>query len=88
MRQEMLINQLSIIRDFRQPGKVQHELIDVLFLAITAVISGCEEIEDFGYDKLDWLRQYLPFEQGIPSDGTISQIFQIIQPKEFQKELC
>jgi predicted transposase YbfD/YdcC len=91
MSQETLINQLSIIRDFRQPGKVQHELIDVLFLAITAVISGCEgweEIEDFGHDKLDWLRQYLPFEQGIPSDDTISRIFQIIQPKEFQNSFA
>lgn len=91
MSQKTLINQLSVIRDFRQPGKVQHELIDVLFLAITAVISGCEgweEIEDFGNDKLEWLRQYLPFEQGIPSDDTISRIFQIIEPKEFQKSFA
>ena len=91
MPQTTLIDQLSVIRDFRQPGKVQHELIDVLFLAITAVISGSEgweEIEDFGNDKLDWLRQYLPFEQGIPSDDTISRIFQIIEPKEFQKSFA
>ena len=91
MSETTLISQLSVIRDFRQPGKVQHELIDVLFLAITAVISGCEgweEIEDFGNDKLDWLRQYLPFEQGIPSDDTISRIFQIIEPKEFQKSFA
>jgi predicted transposase YbfD/YdcC len=91
MSQPTLINQLSVIRDFRQPGKVQHELIDVLFLAITAVISGCEgweEIEDFGNDKLNWLRQYLPFEEGIPSDDTISRLFQIIEPKEFQKSFA
>ena len=91
MSQKTLINHLSVIRDFRQPGKVKHELIDVLFLAITAVISGCEgweEIEDFGNEKLDWLRQYLPFEEGIPSDDTISRIFQIIEPKEFQKSFA
>ena len=91
MSQTTLIDQLSVIRDFRQPGKVQHELIDVLFLAITAVISGCEgweEIEDFGNEKLDWLRQYLPYEEGIPSDDTISRIFQIIEPKEFQKSFA
>ena len=91
MSKATLINHLSIIRDFRQPGKVQHELIDVLFLAITAVISGCEgweEIEDFGHDKLDWLRQYLPFEEGIPSDDIISRIFQLIEPKEFQKSFA
>ncbi len=83
-----LLSQLSIIRDPRQPRKIHHHLVDVLFLSITAVISGCEgweEIEDFGNDKLDWLRQYLPFTEGIPSDDTISRIFQIIEPKEFQK---
>lgn len=91
MSQATLINHLSIIRDFRQPGKVQHELVDVLFLAITAVISGCEgweEIEDFGNEKLDWLRLYLPFEGGIPSDDTISRIFQLIEPTEFQKSFA
>ncbi len=46
-----LLSQLSIIRDPRQPRKIHHHLVNVLFLSITAVISGCEgweEIEDFG----------------------------------------
>ena len=88
MSQLTLLSQLSIIRDPRQPRKIHHNLVDVLFLAITAVISGCEgweEIEDFGNDKLDWLRKYLPFTGGIPADDTISRIFQLIDPKEFQK---
>lgn len=88
MSKSSLIKQLSIIRDSRQPRKIHHELIDVLFLAITAVISGCEgweEIEDFGNDKLGWLRQYLPFKAGIQSDDTISRIFQLIDSKEFQR---
>ena len=88
MSQLTLLNQLSIIRDPRQPRKVHHNLVDVLFLAITAVISGCEgweEIEDFGNDKLDWLKKYLPFSGGIPTNDTISRIFQLIDPNEFQK---
>jgi len=67
---------------------VHHNLVDVLFLEITAVISGCEgweEIEDFGNDKLDWLRKYLSFSGGIPTDDTIARIFQLIDLKEFQK---
>jgi predicted transposase YbfD/YdcC len=31
------------------------------------------------------LRKYLPFSGGIPTDDTISRIFQLIDPKEFQK---
>jgi predicted transposase YbfD/YdcC len=67
---------------------VHHNLVDVLFLAITAVISGCEgweEIQNFGNDKLDWLRKYLPFSAGIPTDDTISCVFQLVDPKKIQK---
>ncbi|MCK5819551.1 MAG: transposase family protein [Psychromonas sp.] len=38
--------------------------MDILFLIISAVISGANtwaEIKDFGLDKLVWLRKYLPF---------------------------
>lgn len=48
MFQTTLINNLSVIRDFRQLGKVQHEFIDDLFLAITAVILGCK-----GWDEIE-----------------------------------
>lgn len=41
-----LLNQLSIIREPRQPRKIHHNLVDVLFLAITGVISGCEGWEE------------------------------------------
>jgi hypothetical protein len=61
-----------------------------LFLAITAVISGCEgwrEIEDLGNDKLDWLRLYLPFSGGIPTDDTISRILQLSDPNDFKNAL-
>lgn len=37
-------------------------------------MSGREEIEDFGNDKLDWFRQYLPFEVGIQSAQRFSNI--------------
>ena len=50
----------------------------ILFLlAISAVISGAEgweDIEDFGHLKLDWLRQYRPFEAGIPRHDTIARV--------------
>ena len=37
----------------------KHELIDILLLAISAVLSGAkgwEDIEEFGHLKLDWLK--------------------------------
>lgn len=52
-----LMHHLSIVPDFRQAWKVQHQLSDILFLTVCAVICGAEgwdEIEDFGHAKLDF----------------------------------
>lgn len=87
MLNEPLFNNLSRVSDPRQKGKVKHLLIDVLFLIITSTISGAEsweEMEDFGNDKLIWLRKYLPFTNGIPTHDTIARIMGLLDPKEFQ----
>ena len=55
----------------------KHDLLDILLLAICAVISGAEgweDIEDFGHLKLDWLRRYAPFKAGIPKHDTIARV--------------
>ena len=49
---------LSLIEDPRSHVNRQHNLVDIMFLVMAAVVSGCEgwqEIEDFGTNKLDWL---------------------------------
>ena len=68
-----LFHYLSIIPGFRQSWKVQHQLSDILFLVVCAVICGSEgwdEIEYFGHSKLDFLRQYGNLTGGIPSHDT------------------
>ena len=55
----------------------KHNLLDILLLAISAVLSGAqgwEDIEDFGHLKLDWLRKYRDFEAGIPKHDTIARV--------------
>ncbi|WP_079253982.1 ISAs1 family transposase [Endozoicomonas arenosclerae] len=83
-----LISQLSIISDPRQTWKVGHKLTDILLLTICGVIAGAEgweEIEDFGHERLEWLKQYGDFEEGIPSDDTIARVVSNINPKQFQQ---
>lgn len=51
--------------------------IDILLLAISAVLSGAEgleDIEDFGHLKLDWLKKYGTFKEGIPRHDTIARV--------------
>ena len=55
MNRVTLFDHISIIKDPWRKWKVEHTLSDILFLAVVAVIAGtevCEEIEDFGKDKL------------------------------------
>ncbi|MDQ7072371.1 MAG: ISAs1 family transposase [Gammaproteobacteria bacterium] len=76
------------IDDPRNPINVKHDLLDVLFLAVSAVISGAEgwkDIKEFGDEKLDWLRQYRTFNNGIPVDDTIARIIRAIEPEQFNR---
>jgi len=82
-----LVEHFSNLQDYRVERRKRHELIDVIVLSISAVISGAEgwkDIVDFGHDKLDWLRKFVPLENGIPSDDTVARIIAGLSTKGFQ----
>lgn len=65
----------------------KHDLLDILLLAICAVISGAEgweDIEDFGHLKLNWLRRYRPFKAGIPKHDTIARVICRLKAQEIE----
>ena len=65
----------------------QHALLDILFLSISAVLCGAdgwEEIEDFGRARLDWLKKYFPYENGIPKHDTIARVLSRLEPVSLQ----
>ena len=67
-------------------GNLKHQLIDIVFLVVSAVVSGCndwESIEVFGESQVDWLRKYCAFKNGIPSHDTINCVFSSLEPKVF-----
>jgi len=75
------------ITDPRQPGKVEHDLVELLVVAVNAVLVGADtfvEIELWAKEKLDWLRGYLRLENGIPSHDTFGRLFGLINPDEFE----
>ena len=81
------ITHFSIIEDPRIERCKRHALIDILFLSVCAVLSGAEgweDIEDFGIAKLDWLKKYLPFENGIPKHDTIARVLSRLNPVSIQ----
>lgn len=61
------------LEDPRVERTKQHQLIDIVAIAILAVISGADSwqaIETFGQAKLEWLEKFLALPNGIPSHET------------------
>lgn len=82
-----IIEHFSVLEDPRLDRNKKHEMIDVIVLCVCAMVSGAngwKDIEEFGINKLDWLRQFVPFENGIPVDDTIARIISALSVKGFQ----
>jgi hypothetical protein len=61
------------VGDPRQMKKVEHKRVELLTIAVCAVLSGANtlvEIEAWANEKEAWLRQHLTLEYGIPSHDT------------------
>jgi len=71
----------------RSWGNKRHELVDILIVALLAVICGCEgweEIRDYGRSKLEWMRTFLTLPHGIPSESTFRRVFMLIHPEALE----
>jgi hypothetical protein len=65
-----------------------HPMPEILLVSVCGVIAGCDgwcDIEQFAKQRVDFLRNYLPFLNGIPSDDTLRRFFRAIDPKQFQR---
>lgn len=76
------------ISDPRIGNAKRHKLLDILVIAICAVICGADgwsDIELFGKNKRGWLEKFLELPHGIPSHDTFGRVFALINPEEFRR---
>lgn len=74
--------------DPRIDRQKQHLLIDILVLALSAVIAGVETWEDmelFAKTKKKFFKQFLSLPNGIPSHDTFRRVFILLDPKAFSE---
>jgi predicted transposase YbfD/YdcC len=83
-----LIKHFEDLPDPRTGNATAHIFLEILIIAIPAVICGADgwsDVELFGKTKQAWLKTFLKLPKGIPSHDTFGRVFAKIKPEEFQK---
>lgn len=81
-----LVEHFSALEDPRQAWKVVYPLPEILLLVLCATLGGAEnfvEIEEWGEDRQDFLRRFLPYRQGIASHDTLNDVMNALDAELF-----
>jgi predicted transposase YbfD/YdcC len=72
------------LTDPRCPN-ARHQLIDILVIAICAIICGAEgweDIEEYGQAQAEWFHQFLELPHGVPCHDTFRRVLSRVNPDE------
>ena len=85
---QALIEKFAQIQDPRCDWRVEHKLLDILVIAVCAVIAEAESFEDialYARCKRDWLERFLELPGGIPSHDTFRRVLMLSDPDRFER---
>ncbi len=76
------------LRDPRRAHRRCHALLDIIAIALCAVICGADDwqqVVTFARRRYDWLKGFLELPNGIPSHDTFERVFDRLDPVGFQR---
>ena len=82
----LVCNSFENITDPRADRGKNHDLLEMVFIALTATICGADgwaDVERFAKAKIDWFRRYLKLKYGVPSHDTFGRVFGKLDTGEF-----
>lgn len=85
---EELMEMLECIEDKRQQSKVRYPMKEIVLIVFCCTLSNVDDWEDmemWANHYIDLLREYLPYENGIPSHDTIQRVMGMIAPEYMQQ---
>jgi len=86
--ESQLMEHFKDLPDPRMVNKCDHLLIDIVMIAICAMIANADSWEDiaaFGEGKQAWLGQWLALPNGIPSPDTFQRVFAHLDADAFHQ---
>lgn len=83
-RPTSIAQHFATLPDPRVDGTKRHQLLDILTIALCAVICGAGDfvgMATFAEAKADWRRTFLPLPGGLPSHDTFGRVFAALDPE-------
>jgi hypothetical protein len=79
-----LLDHFAQVEDPRDVRRTLHPLPEILFLVVCGTIADCDDYEDiaaWGAAHLDFLRQHLPYTQGVPGERWLTILMNRLNPR-------
>ncbi len=88
MQRVRLVDYFENLEDPRIDLCKRHSLLDIITIAICAVICGADSsvhVTMLGKSKEEWFRTFLELPSGTPSHDTFGNVFSRLDPERFQE---
>ena len=82
-----ILDYFKEIEDPRVERTKKHNLMDILVIAICAILCGADDfasIEEFGKAREAWFKSFLKLPNGIPSHDTFGRVFSLLEPAKLE----
>lgn len=81
-----LVHLFKTLSDPRVVGRCEHDLGDVLVIALCCLLCGGDtfnDMEEFGQTRQAWFKTFLALRHGIPRHDTFNRVFAALKPEAF-----
>ena len=81
------LDYIKVVEDGRIAGMTTYPLDEVLLTILVGLLCRMEDFDEiamFGEEQLDWLRRFLPFENGVAPAQTLRRALRALDPKALQ----